>query len=71
MTQEQSTTSSTLDESADRARRNFLEKAGKLAAYTPPVMLALMYPGMHAVASGAKAKDKDKNKDKDKTIKFL
>jgi len=40
------------DESADRARRAFLEKAGKLAVYTPPTMLALMYPGLHAVASG-------------------
>jgi hypothetical protein len=39
-------------ETADRARREFLRKAGQLAAYTPPVMLALMYPGAHAVASG-------------------
>jgi len=39
-------------ETADDARREFLRKAGRLAAYTPPVMLALMYPGAHAVASG-------------------
>jgi hypothetical protein len=37
---------------AQRARRDFLKKSGKLAAYTPPVMLALMYPGAHAIASG-------------------
>lgn len=33
------------------ARREFLQKAGKFAAYTPPTLLALMYPGVHAVAS--------------------
>jgi hypothetical protein len=33
-------------------RRNFLEKAGKLAAYTPPLMLGLLLPGQHAIASG-------------------
>jgi hypothetical protein len=37
---------------ADAARREFLQKAGKFAAYTPPTMLALMYPGTHAIASG-------------------
>jgi len=41
-----------LDEASELSRREFLEKAGKLAAYTPPTMLALMYPGAHAVASG-------------------
>lgn len=57
----------TLD-SDKQSRRMFLEKAGKLAAYTPPTILALMYPGVQAIASGGKPiKDKDKRiKDKDK-----
>ncbi len=33
-------------------RRDFLEKAGKLAVYTSPVMLGLLFPGQHAIASG-------------------
>jgi len=40
------------EDAAQRARRDFLQKAGKLAAYTPPVILALMCPGAHAIASG-------------------
>lgn len=42
----------TSDESAQKARREFLRRAGSLAAYTPPLMLALMYPSTEAVASG-------------------
>ena len=38
--------------SAEVSRRQFLQEAGRLAAYTTPTMLALMYPGAHAVASG-------------------
>jgi len=52
MNQGPSLPSQSPNESADEARRAFLEKAGKLAAYTPPVMLALMYPSLDAVASG-------------------
>jgi hypothetical protein len=52
MKQDHTPISPSPDESADKARRAFLEKAGKLAVYTPPTMLALMYPGLHAVASG-------------------
>jgi hypothetical protein len=37
---------------AQQARRDFLEKAGKLAVYTSPTIMMLMYPGTHAVASG-------------------
>lgn len=37
---------------AQQARRDFLEKAGKLAVYTSPTIMMLMYPGSHAVASG-------------------
>jgi hypothetical protein len=37
-----------------QARREFLEKAGKLAAYTPPLMLGLLMPGQHAIASGTR-----------------
>lgn len=33
-------------------RRDFLEIAGKVAVYTPPVMLGLLLPGQHAIASG-------------------
>jgi formiminotetrahydrofolate cyclodeaminase len=40
-----------IEDAAQAARREFLQKAGKLAAYTPPIMLALMYPGAHAIAS--------------------
>jgi hypothetical protein len=43
---------------SQRARRDFLEKAGKLAAYTPPLMLALLIPGEHAIASGTYKKEK-------------
>ena len=32
-------------------RRAFLEKAGKLAVYTPPIVVALMQPSRHAVAA--------------------
>ena len=39
--------------SSQQARREFMEKAGKLAAYTPPLMLGLLIPGQHAIASGA------------------
>jgi hypothetical protein len=38
-------------DTAQKSRREFLEKAGKLAAYTPPTMLMLMYPGTQAIAS--------------------
>ena len=41
----------TLD-SAQKSRREFLEKAGKLAVYTPPVIMMLSYPGTEAIASG-------------------
>jgi hypothetical protein len=41
-----------IDDAAQAARREFLRKAGKLAMYTPPVMMALMHPGPHAIASG-------------------
>jgi len=43
--------SDTLD-SAQQSRREFLEKAGKLAVYTPPVIMMLSYPGTEAIASG-------------------
>lgn len=35
----------------DDSRREFLKRAGKLAAYTPPVMMLLMQPRAHAVSS--------------------
>jgi hypothetical protein len=38
------------------SRREFLEKAGRFAAYTPPMMLGLLYPGAHAIASGGRKK---------------
>ena len=41
-------------EKTQRTRREFMENAGKLAAYTPPVMLGLLVPGPHAIASGTK-----------------
>ena len=39
-------------DSAQQSRRKFLEKAGKLAVYTPPVIMLLSYPGTEAIASG-------------------
>lgn len=47
------------DEAADlsvvqQARRDFLGKAGKLAVYTPPLMMGLLVPGAHAIASGTR-----------------
>jgi hypothetical protein len=51
-----------MEESLDdfqKSRREFLEKAGKLAAYTPPMMLVLMYPGPEAIASGAHRRPSD------------
>ncbi|MBN1237500.1 MAG: hypothetical protein JXB36_03310 [Gammaproteobacteria bacterium] len=32
------------------SRRGFLQKAGKLAVYTPPLMIALMHPSKNAIA---------------------
>ena len=37
----------------DDSRREFLKRAGKLAAYTPPVMMLLMQPRAHAVSSSS------------------
>lgn len=56
------------------ARREFLQSAGKLAAYTPPLMLGLLMPGPHAIASGAlpgntNSGKKDKKDKKDKKEK--
>lgn len=34
----------------DKSRRKFLEKAGKVAVYTPPAMMALTYPSLKAIA---------------------
>jgi hypothetical protein len=47
----------TLD-SAQKSRREFLEKAGKLAVYTPPVIMMLSYPGTEAIASGGSPQPK-------------
>ena len=35
-----------------QSRREFLERAGKFALYTPPTITMLMYPGVEAIASG-------------------
>ena len=45
----------------EESRRKFLEDAGKLAIYTPPAMIALMQPGMSAVAASIKVKTKGNN----------
>jgi len=58
MQQEHSNKPEAADESVDNARRKFLETAGSLAAYTPPVILALMYPDLEAVASGGRTPQK-------------
>jgi hypothetical protein len=41
---------------SDESRREFIKTAGKLAAYTPPAMIALMQPSMKAVAQSLKLK---------------
>jgi hypothetical protein len=38
---------------SQRERRAFLERAGKLASFTPPLMLGLLIPNEYAIASGA------------------
>ena len=35
----------------DESRREFLQKAGKLAVYTPPAVIALMQPSRQALAA--------------------
>jgi hypothetical protein len=47
-------------------RRKFLERAGRLAAYTPPVLLGLMLPGEHAIASGVYPSEEQNGKKKQK-----
>ena len=42
--------SQTPDHEAQAARRAFLKKAGKFAAYTPPALMVLMHPSRHAIA---------------------
>ena len=49
---------STVEEPAEytatvASRRDFLKRAGKLAAYTPPAMVALMNPAGEAIAGGS------------------
>jgi hypothetical protein len=41
-----------LDE-AENSRREFLKAAGKLAVYTPPVLMVLMRPTPNAIAQSA------------------
>ena len=36
---------------SEASRREFMKAAGKLAVYTPPVMLWLMKPGTNAIAA--------------------
>ena len=50
-----------VSEERDESRRKFLKDAGKLAVYTPPAMVALMQPGMNAVAASIKVKTKGNN----------
>ena len=47
--------------SAQQSRREFLEKAGKLAVYTPPVIMMLSYPSTEAIASGNPPPDKPRH----------
>ena len=43
-----------MDYKTIRARRDFLKKAGKFAAYTPPAMMLLMYPSRDAISKSLK-----------------
>lgn len=60
--------SSTLSAS-QQDRRSFMEKAGKLAMYTPPLMLGLLLPGEHAIASGGYDPNVKQKKVKVKKVK--
>jgi len=53
----------------EEERREFLKQAGKFAAYTPPTLLALMYPGAHAIASGGNRDSKQSRKAEQKEAK--
>ena len=41
-------------------RRHFLKNAGKIGVYTPPVLMALMYPTSEAIASNTGKWNEDK-----------
>jgi hypothetical protein len=41
----------------DTSRRDFLKKAGKMAVYVPPAMLALCSPSFEAIAQSSGASD--------------
>jgi hypothetical protein len=43
-----------VDTNKSSSRRKFLKKAGALAVYTPPAMVALMQPSKAAVANSFK-----------------
>ena len=49
-------------DSPQQSRREFLERAGTFALYTPPTITMLMYPGVEAIASG---QTQDGNQDGD------
>jgi hypothetical protein len=42
---------------AGQARRDFVKTAGKLAVYTPPIMMLLMKPTTSAIAASAGVPD--------------
>ena len=37
----------------EKSRREFVKTAGKLAVYTPPIMMLLMKPSPNAIAASA------------------
>jgi hypothetical protein len=41
----------------DASRRDFLKKAGKIAVYVPPAMLALSSPSFEAIAQSSSSND--------------
>ena len=43
----------------DESRRKFLEKAGKLAVYTPPAVMVLMKPSHAQIANSVRVCDFD------------
>jgi formiminotetrahydrofolate cyclodeaminase len=46
-------------ESSQQARRDFLQRAGRFALYTPPTIMLLMHPGTEAIASGGNSQGND------------
>jgi formiminotetrahydrofolate cyclodeaminase len=55
-------------ETSRKARRDFLQRAGRFALYTPPTIMLLMHPSSEAIASGSQGTQGDDNSGDDNNI---